>query len=198
MSQLREDGDSNQKRVGAGVVVITAYGNLLEQAITPGFPISNNEAELEALLAGLYLPKELSTIYLDSQLCSILVEHLHQPSIKDVKQPNLIQIDEDPSWQDPIIDYLMNENLPNDKSEARKIIHKAARYYMKDSILVRRSYSDPHLTCIKYLQILEITGFELFRWRFEQNIPDLLHVINLLDVHANEALDPLLRKTCLW
>ncbi|KAI5351582.1 hypothetical protein L3X38_004473 [Prunus dulcis] len=31
-----------------------------------------------------------------------------------------MQIDEDPSSQDPIIDYLMNENLPMDKYEAQK------------------------------------------------------------------------------
>ncbi|KAI5351238.1 hypothetical protein L3X38_004129 [Prunus dulcis] len=35
-----------------------------------------------------------------------------------------MQINEDPSWQDPIIDYLVNENLPTDKSEARKVLCK--------------------------------------------------------------------------
>ncbi|CAL2245891.1 unnamed protein product [Prunus armeniaca] len=87
---------------------------------------------------------------------SIPVEHLDQPSIEEAKQPDLMQIDEDPSWQDPIIDYLVNENLPNDKSEARKIKQKAARYYMKGDMLIRRSYYGPHLTCIKYLQTLEV------------------------------------------
>ncbi|CAL2247205.1 unnamed protein product [Prunus armeniaca] len=67
-----------------------------------------------------------------------------------------MQIDEDPSWQDPIIDYLVNENLPKDKSEARKIKQKAARYYMKGDMLIRRSYYGPHLTCIKYPQTLEV------------------------------------------
>ncbi|CAL2238754.1 unnamed protein product [Prunus armeniaca] len=40
-----------------------------------------------------------------------------------------MQIDEDATWQDPIIDYLMNENLSREKSKARKI-KRAARYYM--------------------------------------------------------------------
>ncbi|CAL2276516.1 unnamed protein product [Prunus armeniaca] len=61
-----------------------------------------------------------------------------------------MQIDEDPSWQDPIIDYLVNGNLPTDKSEVRKVQQKAARYYMHGDKLIRRSYSGPHLTCIKY------------------------------------------------
>ncbi|KAI5312040.1 hypothetical protein L3X38_041213 [Prunus dulcis] len=87
---------------------------------------------------------------------SIPVEHLDQPSIEEAEQPDLMQIDEDPSWQEPIIDYLVNENLPYDKSEARKIKQKATRYYMKGDTLIRRSYYEPHLTCIKYPQMLEV------------------------------------------
>ncbi|KAI5328168.1 hypothetical protein L3X38_027564 [Prunus dulcis] len=67
-----------------------------------------------------------------------------------------MQIDEDPSWQDPIIDYLMNGNLPTDKSEARKVQQKAVRYYVHGNKLIRRSYSGPYLTCIKYPQTLEV------------------------------------------
>ncbi|KAI5314688.1 hypothetical protein L3X38_043864 [Prunus dulcis] len=65
-------------------------------------------------------------------------------------------IDEDPSWQDPIIDYLTNENLPTDKSEARKVQQKATRYYMHGNKLISRSYFGPYLTCIKYPQTLEV------------------------------------------
>lgn len=72
MWQLRVDGASNQKEAGAGVVITTMDRTLLEQAITLGFPASNNEAEYEALLAGLRLAKELAikklAIYSDSQL----------------------------------------------------------------------------------------------------------------------------------
>ncbi|CAL9022511.1 unnamed protein product [Prunus brigantina] len=219
--QLRVDGASNQKGAGAGVVIITPEGTLLEQAITLGFPASNNEAEYEALLAGLRLAKELAikklAIYSDSQLItnqasgeymakhprmilyldkvqellkafptftiqqvpraenahadalaslgsaldtqfrrSIPVEHLGRPSIEEVEPIDTMQIDEDPSWQDPIVDYLINGNLPTDKSEARKVQQKAARYYMHSNKLIRRSYSGPHLTCIKYPQTLEV------------------------------------------
>ncbi|CAL2254387.1 unnamed protein product [Prunus armeniaca] len=43
-----------------------------------------------------------------------------------------------------------------EKSEARKVQQKAARYYMQCDKLIRRSYSGPHLTCIKYPQTLEV------------------------------------------
>ncbi|CAL2247756.1 unnamed protein product [Prunus armeniaca] len=59
MWQVRVDGVSNQKEAGAGVLIITLDGTLLEQAVTLDFPASNNEAEYEALLTGLLLAKEL-------------------------------------------------------------------------------------------------------------------------------------------
>ncbi|KAI5323669.1 hypothetical protein L3X38_032741 [Prunus dulcis] len=72
MWQLLVDGASNQKGVGAGVVITTPDGTLLEQDIMLGFPASNNEAEYEALLTGLHLAKELAikklAIYFNSQL----------------------------------------------------------------------------------------------------------------------------------
>ncbi|CAL8082899.1 unnamed protein product [Prunus armeniaca] len=87
---------------------------------------------------------------------SIPVEHLDQPSIKEIEPIDSMQIDEDPSWQDPIIDYFVNGNLPTDKSEARKVQQKAVRYYMQSDKLIRKSYSGPHLICIKYPQTLEV------------------------------------------
>ncbi|KAI5324122.1 hypothetical protein L3X38_033195 [Prunus dulcis] len=72
MWQLLVDGASNQKGAGVGAVIITLDGTLLEQAITLGFPTSNNKAEYEALLIGMCLAKELSikklAIYSDFQL----------------------------------------------------------------------------------------------------------------------------------
>ncbi|KAI5335445.1 hypothetical protein L3X38_025578 [Prunus dulcis] len=72
MWQLRVAGALNQKGAGTGVVIVTPDGTLSEQAITVVFLASNNEAEYEALLAGLSLANELSikklAIYSDSQL----------------------------------------------------------------------------------------------------------------------------------
>ncbi|KAM1243363.1 hypothetical protein ACFX2G_035629 [Malus domestica] len=50
---------SNYKGSGADILV-TPDGSMLEQAITLGFRASNNEAEYEALLAGLWMAKDLA------------------------------------------------------------------------------------------------------------------------------------------
>lgn len=60
MCQLHVDVASNFKGAGAGLVLITHDGTMLEQAITLGFKASNNEAEYEVILAALRLTKELS------------------------------------------------------------------------------------------------------------------------------------------
>ncbi|KAI5352565.1 hypothetical protein L3X38_005456 [Prunus dulcis] len=53
MWQLRIDRGSNHKGARAVVIIITLDGTLLEQVMMMGFLASNNEAEYEALLAGL-------------------------------------------------------------------------------------------------------------------------------------------------
>lgn len=57
---------------GAGMVVITSEGIVIERAMTLGFIASNNEAEYGALLLGLETAKDLRirrlTVHRDSQL----------------------------------------------------------------------------------------------------------------------------------
>ena len=195
---LHVDHASNHKGSGAGVVLVTPDGSLLEQAITLGFKASNNEAEYEALLAGLRMAKDLAVkklaIYSDSQLItsqtageymakhprmaqylekvreqlnahanalaglgstldhqlkrSIPVEYLDKPSIESEPVAEVTQVNATPNWQSPIIDYLVNGTLPAERLESRKLQTQAARYYMWRDILVRRSYTGPHLQCL--------------------------------------------------
>ncbi|XP_068319719.1 uncharacterized protein [Pyrus communis] len=70
--RLHIDGSSNYQRSRAGLILTTPDSSMFEQAITLSFKVSNNEAEYEALLAGLRLAKDLVVkkhmIYYDSQL----------------------------------------------------------------------------------------------------------------------------------
>lgn len=70
--QLFVDGSSYVKGSGAGIILQGPEGIILEQDLKFDFPTSNNQAEYEALIAGLSLAKEVGAKQLkvcsDSQL----------------------------------------------------------------------------------------------------------------------------------
>ena len=54
-----------------------------------------------------------------------------------------------PSWIDPIVKFLKDDILPEDKSEAEKIRRKAPWFWLsEDHKLYKRSYSGPYLLCV--------------------------------------------------
>ena len=56
---LSVDGSSNQLGSGAGVILEGPNGVLIEQSLRFAFKASNNQAEYEALIAGILLAKEM-------------------------------------------------------------------------------------------------------------------------------------------
>ncbi|XP_024012926.1 uncharacterized protein LOC112087144 [Eutrema salsugineum] len=69
---LHADGSSSHKGSGVGILLKSPEGEVIEQSFRLGFPASNNEAEYEALIAGLRLAKGIGAehvhAYCDSQL----------------------------------------------------------------------------------------------------------------------------------
>ncbi|KAL5550181.1 hypothetical protein UlMin_000357 [Ulmus minor] len=49
---------------------------------------------------------------------------------------------------DPIIAYLRDGTLPQDKFEARRLRYRSARYFLDKDKLRKRSFSSPSLTCL--------------------------------------------------
>ncbi|XP_058211501.1 uncharacterized protein LOC131323671 [Rhododendron vialii] len=72
------DGASNVHGAGAGIVLVSPSGTVHESVVSIGYPATNNEAEYEALIAGLQLALRLDAnsvhIFCDSQL---IVGHLN-------------------------------------------------------------------------------------------------------------------------
>ncbi|KAL5551104.1 hypothetical protein UlMin_001280 [Ulmus minor] len=62
---LSVDGSSNMSGAGLGLVLISPEGEIIQQAIKCGFKATNNEAEYEALIAGLMLAKDMGIQKLD-------------------------------------------------------------------------------------------------------------------------------------
>ena len=48
----------------------------------------------------------------------------------------------------PIVSYLKDGRLPEEKDEARKLRVRSARYVLMDEVLYKRGFSQPYLRCL--------------------------------------------------
>ena len=62
--------------------------------------------------------------------------------------PEMLQIEGDENWMIPIVSYLKDGKLPEEKDEARKLKVKSARYVLIDEVLYKRGFSQPLLRCL--------------------------------------------------
>ncbi|XP_052195975.1 uncharacterized protein LOC127803624 [Diospyros lotus] len=165
------DGSSTSGGGGAGLMIKSPEGQIWPYALHFEFRASNNEAEYEALLAGLrlaeqlgaqnveveYVPRAMNTeADLLSRIASssfptssreIRIESLPQKSIEEAADQ--FCINDEPSWMDPLLSYLREEKLPEDDSEAREVKRKARNFVIVGGELYRRSFSQPLLKCIR-------------------------------------------------
>ena len=54
----------------------------------------------------------------------------------------------EPSWMDPIWDYLVDGKLPSDSKEAFKLRARSARFTVHRGTLYKRGFSAPILKCV--------------------------------------------------
>ncbi|XP_030933266.1 uncharacterized protein LOC115959101 [Quercus lobata] len=94
----------------------------------------------------------LATLATSSAQCLprvILVEDLHRPLVVKAGLMHVHSVKAGPSWMDPIILFLREDILSEEKSEADKIRRKASRFWLfEDLKLYKRSFSGPYLLCV--------------------------------------------------
>ena len=79
----------------------------------------------------------------------ILVEHLGRANEVAKGTVRIQEVRVGPNWMDPIVKFLKNDILPEEKSEAEKIRRNAPRFWLsEDHKLYKRSHSRPYLLCI--------------------------------------------------
>ena len=210
--KLSVDGAANAQGSGAGLILTSPEGIDIEYALRFGFQASNNEAEYEAVIAGLNLAHSMEVDQLevcsDSQLVvkqiedtyeakgekMILylrkvrellrkfmlvqvrhipraensranaleklatasqedlsrlthVEYLVEPSI-DLNDEEVAPFMSEPSWMDPIWDYLIEGLLPNNPKEASKLKTRSTRFTIHRGSLYKQGFFTPILKCI--------------------------------------------------
>ena len=91
----------------------------------------------------------------------ILIEDLCKPIKVKGKVVHVHQVRVGPNWMDPIVLFLREDILPEDKIEVDKIGRKAPRFWLsEDQKLYKRSFSGPYLHCI-HPEALELLLEEL-------------------------------------
>ena len=72
------------------------------------------------------------------------IEHLAKPSI-DLYDEEVSPVMSEPSWMDPIWDYLIEGLLPNDPKEASKLRTRSSRFTIHRGSLYKRGFFTPIL-----------------------------------------------------
>ena len=62
--------------------------------------------------------------------------------------PKIQQVEGEENWMTPILLYLKDGRLSEDKDKARRLRIKAAKYVFIDEVLYKRGFSQPYLRCL--------------------------------------------------
>ena len=73
------------------------------------------------------------------------MEVQYLPSIEGF---DVIYVQSEASWMDPIITYIKDGNLPTDLAEARKVKVRSSRFIVLNDKLYKRGFSQPYLKCL--------------------------------------------------
>nr|GEW63350.1 reverse transcriptase domain-containing protein [Tanacetum cinerariifolium] len=143
---LFTDGSSCVDGSGTGLILTSLEGMNFTCALRFQFAASNNEAEYEALIAGLRIAAQMGV-----QNVHVLVKILKEKFIQENEVTTVVEED-GPTWMTPIMEYLKEGTLPSDRKEARKLRIKAQQYELVDEVLYRRSFLTLWLRCVGPLQ----------------------------------------------
>ncbi|XP_016207175.1 uncharacterized protein LOC107647621 [Arachis ipaensis] len=144
------DGASNPQGAGAGVLLESSDGIVLEYSLRFSFKASNNQAEYEALIARLreqnhrvdVLSKLATT---QAHTATLLQSTLDKLSIESATILTTLSKE---SWQEPYIQYLRHGSIPKEIGDKSKFRRQASFFTLLNNTLYRRGYSRPLLKCL--------------------------------------------------
>ncbi|GAU31015.1 hypothetical protein TSUD_393000 [Trifolium subterraneum] len=166
---LSVDGASNLRGSGAGIVLEGPNGVLIEQSLRFAFKASNNQAEYEALIAGMKLAKEMEVLDLkaksDSQLVTNQVSSEYQTKdpqlmrylekVRGLAEQfdnfELIHVPRDQNSKADLLSKLASTKKPgNNKTVIQETISKPSTEMAEVTLVVEQS--DWRLPIIQYLK----------------------------------------------
>ena len=90
---------------------------------------------------------KLATALQEDLSGSTPAEYLSEPSI-DLRDVVVAPVESEPSWMDPIWDYIIGGSLPDDPKKAAKIRARSARFTNHKGSLYKQGFFTPILKCI--------------------------------------------------
>ncbi|GJS36577.1 reverse transcriptase domain-containing protein [Tanacetum coccineum] len=161
---LFTDGVSSPKGAGAGLVLIGPSGIEYTYALRLTFLSTNNEAEYEALLAGLRITRQMNIsnieVKVDIKLVASQINRDYEANkdsmikylAKEKGEVHTIVEEEGDNWMTPIIQCLEEGVWPKDKNEARCLRAKIGQYTVEFGVLFKKGYLVPMLRYVGPLQ----------------------------------------------
>nr|GEW21110.1 hypothetical protein [Tanacetum cinerariifolium] len=183
-----EAGRNSTRYISAGLILTSSEGTEFTYALKFQFTASNNEAEYEALIAGLQIATQMgarnvhtkslvsgfanffisqvprsknkkadalskiastSFAHLSKQ---VLVQVLKEKSIQEKEVATVIE-EGGPTWMTPIMKYLKDGTLPEDRKEASKLRIKARQYELLEGVLYSRMHARPRSVVAKAMRL---------------------------------------------
>ena len=139
---VRQIEDTYEAKSGRMILYLQKVRDLLKKIVQVQVRhvprVENSRADALAKLATA-LQEDLSR--------STLVEYLAEPCI-DLCDVKIAQVGSEPSWIDPIWDYIIDGRLPDDPKEGAKIRMRSARFTNHKGSLYKRGFFTPILKCI--------------------------------------------------
>nr|GFB21339.1 reverse transcriptase domain-containing protein [Tanacetum cinerariifolium] len=145
---LFTDGSSCVDGSGARLILTNPNGVEFTYALRFQFAASNNEAEYEALIVGLWITTQMEVKNKQTNVDSKLVAN----QVLGMKRSDSGNRRGRSTWMTELVNYLKEGTLPEDEKEARKIRLKAHQYELMEGILYKRSFLTPWLRCVGPLQ----------------------------------------------
>ncbi|GJT48973.1 reverse transcriptase domain-containing protein [Tanacetum coccineum] len=153
---------------GAGLILTNPEGVEFTYAMRFRFEATNNEAEYEALIAGLRIAEQMGVkniqVNVDSRIVanhvngfyvakeSGMIQYLEKEKSINEKEVLTVVEEEGHTWMTPVYEYLTKEIIPEDKTKARVVRRKASRYTVINGTLYKKSFLGPWLRCVGPLQ----------------------------------------------
>jgi len=156
---LSVDSASNQKGSGAGVVLEGPGGVLIEQSLRFSFKASNNQAEYEALIAGMLLAREIRVKRLSARSDSLLVTGQYSGEFS-ANDPQLAKYLEYVKLLAKTFETFRLDHVPRQDNSRADLLSKLASFTKpgQHKSVIRETLTSPRVDSSSELKIMSLSG----------------------------------------